>query len=74
MHHIHMHRYGDHREVTMHLSMPDTYSLIQAHELSSQIEIKLRSETGIEPTIHFEPARDFEKARTGTSFRFNLKK
>lgn len=55
VHHCHMHRYGDHVEVTLHVRMNEDYSLRQAHEIVSHIEDVLRNELQIEPTIHAEP-------------------
>ena len=54
-HHHHVHRYGDHREVTLHLRLDETYSLKQAHDIVTKIEIELRERLNIEPTIHAEP-------------------
>ncbi|GAK56507.1 cation diffusion facilitator family transporter [Candidatus Vecturithrix granuli] len=57
MHHPHVHRYGDHLEVTFHLKMNANYSLSQAHEVVSRIESELRATLNIEPTIHAEPLK-----------------
>lgn len=57
MHHPHVHRYGDHLEVTFHLKMNANYSLYQAHDLVSRIENELRTTLHIEPTIHAEPQK-----------------
>jgi cation diffusion facilitator family transporter len=55
VHHCHMHRYGDHMEVTLHIRMNEDYSLRRAHEIVSRIEDALRNDLKIEPTIHAEP-------------------
>jgi len=55
MHHPHVHRYGDHIEVTLHLRMDENYSLRQAHDIVTEIEYELRNTLNIEPTIHAEP-------------------
>jgi cation diffusion facilitator family transporter len=55
VHHIHVHRYGDHVEVTLHLHMPEDLPLRDAHTCAGVIESALRSRLGYEPTIHFEP-------------------
>ena len=54
-HHIHVHRYGDHVEATLHVSLPSGMSLDTAHGISNQLEKALRDELGLEPTIHLEP-------------------
>ncbi|MAG13426.1 MAG: cation transporter [Spirochaetales bacterium] len=55
-HHMHIHRYGDHIEATMHVSLPNNYTLDEAHLIADKIEERLRKELGIEPTIHLEPS------------------
>ena len=55
-HHIHVHRYGDHVEATLHVSLPAGCSLEQAHETTDRLEKALRRDLSIEPTIHMEPA------------------
>ena len=55
-HHIHIHRYGDHIEVTLHVTLPADYTLDAAHEISDRIDQRLRGELAVEPTIHLEPA------------------
>ena len=55
-HHMHIHRYGDHVEATLHVSLPSHYSLDEAHSIADKIEKRLRRELEIEPTIHLEPA------------------
>lgn len=57
-HHFHIHRYGDHKEITLHLKMPGEYSLYKAHEMASKVENRLREQYNLEPTIHFEPLSD----------------
>lgn len=56
-HHIHVHRYGDHVEVTLHLELPESLSLKDSHDAVTRVERVLRDVLDIEPTIHFEPAR-----------------
>lgn len=58
VHHIHMHRYGDHIEATLHARMPQTMSIAEAHRIASLLETRIRDELGIEPTIHLEPRKD----------------
>lgn len=56
-HHIHLHRYGDHIEMTMHIKLPDDMTLLDAHEIASRVEDRLLEEKGIASTIHMEPER-----------------
>jgi cation diffusion facilitator family transporter len=55
VHHVHLHRYGDHMELTFHLSFPADISLEEAHRRITLIENRLRQERRIEATIHPEP-------------------
>lgn len=54
-HHFHLHRYGDHIELTFHLTMNSGLTLEQAHDQAHWIERALRDQMGIEATIHMEP-------------------
>lgn len=55
MHHLHMHNYGQHRELTFHIILPAQMSLKEAHDIANHIEKKVREELNIEATIHMEP-------------------
>lgn len=55
IHHFHMHRYGDHTELTFHIKMPGEYSLEKAHTVATKLEKLIKNELNIEPTIHMEP-------------------
>jgi cation diffusion facilitator family transporter len=54
-HHFHIHRYGDHTEVTMHLCFPEEISLKEAHEAVHSIENRAKTDLDIILTIHPEP-------------------
>ena len=58
-HHIHIHKYGHHTEMTLHILFPGDTSLEKAHQKASVIENAIRQETGIEATIHMEPHNTF---------------
>jgi cation diffusion facilitator family transporter len=55
LHHVHMHIYGNHKELTFHIKLPADMSLHEAHDIASRIEEKVRKEMKIEATIHMEP-------------------
>ena len=57
VHHIHVHRYGTHTEVTLHIRLDGRTSLEEAHEISSNVERRIREELGWEATVHPEPIR-----------------
>lgn len=61
-HHIHLHAYGNHHEVTFHIYLPPTLEIMLAHEMTNAIETALKEKMNITATIHVEPTPDdFEK-------------
>ena len=54
-HHFHMHKYGNHIEMTFHILLPPDLSLEDAHHRANLIEKAIRNKMGIEVTIHMEP-------------------
>jgi len=58
-HHYHIHRYGDHTEMTFHIRLPDGLSLFDSHEIATRIEYRIKEDTGIISTIHMEPEAMF---------------
>ena len=57
VHHLHLHRYGNHIELTLHLYLPSDMSLLEAHAIADQIETALRDELAIETTVHMDPLK-----------------
>ena len=55
VHHLCVHRYGDHVEVTLHIMLPAHISLGEAHDIAVSIEDELRIQCQIEPTVHVDP-------------------
>jgi cation diffusion facilitator family transporter len=56
VHHLHLHTYGDHRELTMHLRLPANMELQAAHAIAHDIEEAIRRDMDIETTVHVDPA------------------
>jgi len=54
-HHFHLHKYGEHRELTFHIMLPENFTLTQAHDIATRMEDEIREKLGIEATIHMEP-------------------
>jgi divalent metal cation (Fe/Co/Zn/Cd) transporter len=50
-----MQPYGAHTEMTLHIKLDKSLSLEGAHNITSMIEDDIRTELGIEATIHTEP-------------------
>lgn len=55
LHHIHIHSYGNHAELSCHIKLPPDMSLEEAHEICTKIETSIQKEFGFISTIHPEP-------------------
>jgi len=55
LHHMHLHDYVNHKELSCHIILPKDMSLEDAHEITTRIEDRIFKETLIETTIHCEP-------------------
>jgi cation diffusion facilitator family transporter len=62
-HHLHVHKYGDHTELTFHIQLPAAMPLEEAHGIASALERSVRNEMHMETTVHLEPDTD-EPTRT----------
>lgn len=58
IHHLHIHKYGRHAEVTFHMMFPPDITLFDAHSIATKLEVRLRERIGIESTIHIEPYKN----------------
>jgi len=56
VHHLHVHHYGEHMEITAHLRLPADMNVDDAHEIATKIEKALKKEFNAETTIHIEPS------------------
>lgn len=55
LHHVHVHRYGQHVELTMHIRLPKNTTLQIAHSIADDIEAGIAEKLNIDATIHMEP-------------------
>jgi cation diffusion facilitator family transporter len=55
IHHMHMHRYGKHTELSFHIRLSGEMQLEDAHNLATRLELAIKDTLGIEVTIHMEP-------------------
>ena len=55
LHHLHIHEYGDHKELTFHIKLPPDMQLQEAHHIADNLEQVIRDKMRIETTIHVEP-------------------
>lgn len=54
-HHIHLHNYVNHKELTLHIYLPNDMSISESHRITNAIEDALAQELEVETTIHVEP-------------------
>jgi cation diffusion facilitator family transporter len=57
IHHVHIHTYGNHTEITFHIKLPKDYVFEKVHNIATEIETTIKEELGIEATIHMEPSK-----------------
>jgi cation diffusion facilitator family transporter len=57
IHHIHIHKYGNHSEITFHIRLPKEFVLERVHNIATDIETSIKEELNIEATIHMEPIK-----------------
>jgi cation diffusion facilitator family transporter len=67
VHHIHIHKYGDHVEASLHIKLPNTMKLEEAHEIATKLENRIKDRLGWEATVHPEPqSREERQQRTSS--------
>ncbi len=54
-HHIHIHNYVNHKELTLHIYLPNNMTVTESHRITNAIEHSLASKLDVETTIHVEP-------------------
>jgi cation diffusion facilitator family transporter len=64
IHHIHLHRYGDHLEITLHARMDGSTNILDAHNFSTKLEQELRRELNADTTVHIEPEKHAENSHS----------
>jgi cation diffusion facilitator family transporter len=55
IHHIHLHKYGNHSELSFHIKLPPDMTIEVAHNICSTVEDAIKKEFGFEATVHPEP-------------------
>ncbi|MGC8764702.1 MAG: cation diffusion facilitator family transporter [Brevinematia bacterium] len=55
IHHLHLHQYGDHKELTLHIRLPNDMTVEDSHSLTQKIEVALMERLSLNATIHVEP-------------------
>ncbi len=57
IHHVHVHRYGDHLELTFHMCFPPSMKIEEAHQTAARAKYALKDKLGAESTVHIEPIK-----------------
>ncbi len=58
MHHVHLHNYVNHSEVTFHIYLPDKMTVYKSHTITSQIINKIKELKQFEATIYVDPLKE----------------
>lgn len=61
LHHLHLHQYGQHKELTFHISLPQNLKLREAHSIANNLETLIHERLGLETTIHVDPREQEER-------------
>lgn len=60
-HHLHLHQYGQHKELTFHISLPQDLRIREAHDIAHTLELRILERMGLETTIHVDPQEQEER-------------
>ncbi len=63
LHHLHVHDYGEHMEITAHIKVPRKMSVEEAHAIATEAEDLLKKNFKAEITIHIEPSAEKTKSK-----------
>ena len=55
LHHLHIHNYGNHSELTFHIKLDPKLTLVEAHNIADDIEELIKQQMNFIATIHIEP-------------------
>ena len=61
LHHIHIHSYGMHTELSCHIKLPPDMSLDEAHKICTRVEEIIMNRFGFVSTVHAEPVDGLHK-------------
>jgi cation diffusion facilitator family transporter len=65
-HHFHVHKYGNHQELTFHVRLPQDWQIGHGHDLLTKIEDGIMETLNIEATIHIDPKIISEQKQDGS--------
>lgn len=59
IHHLHLHQYGRHKELTFHINLDEDLKLSEAHQIADALERLIYEKMGIDATIHVDPQNGY---------------
>jgi len=63
LHHFHIHRYGEHTEMTFHIVLPEEMELKEAGKLTRRLFERMNNELNIIATIHIDTRSNYMKEK-----------
>lgn len=57
IHNINLHSYGEHKELTLHIRLPEDMTVKESHNIASNIENQLSILYSMNTTVHIEPSK-----------------
>ncbi|HHY13886.1 MAG TPA: cation transporter [Thermoanaerobacterales bacterium] len=57
VHDIHVHDYGGHKMISLHIKVDSNLPFVKAHEISSQVEDTIKNKTHCEAIVHIDPVQ-----------------
>lgn len=61
VHDIILHQYGENKILSMHIEVPTNLSLLNAHQIAEEVELKIENELKTHTTVHYEPKQLYDK-------------
>ncbi len=55
VHKVNIHSYGCHKEISLHVEVDKGFSLVEAHDISEQVEREIEASISCKATVHVEP-------------------
>jgi len=60
LHHVHLHNYITHKELTLHIRLANDMTIDAGHDIATAIEDMIKEKFAMETTIHIEPTKKEE--------------
>jgi cation diffusion facilitator family transporter len=57
-HDIHVHDYGSYKAISLHITVDESLTAGEAHDIASELEEAVKEKVDVEPTVHIESRRN----------------